>query len=74
MSVEDLPQEMKETLSKKAGIRVLTIENSENVSMLTNKTPPEHERITVASPIISIAPSTNTSHNILPTIPHKVGS
>ena len=35
MSDEDLPQETEETLNKKSGISVLTIDNSENVSTMT---------------------------------------
>ena len=35
MGDEDLPQETEETLNEKAGISVLTIENSENVSTMT---------------------------------------
>ena len=35
MSDEDLPQETEEKLNEKAGISVLKIENSENVSTMT---------------------------------------
>ena len=35
MSDEDLPQEIEETLNEKAGIIVLIIDNSENVSIMT---------------------------------------
>ena len=37
MSDEDLSQETEETLNEKAGISVLTIDNSENVSKMTKQ-------------------------------------
>ena len=71
---EDLPQEIEEALNEKAGISVLTIDNSENVSTRTENSLPDMETTTLASPIASIAPSFDTSRNNLPTTPHQVGT
>ena len=69
MSDEDLPQETEETLNEKAGISVLTIDNSENVSTMTENCLPDMETTTLASSIASIATSFNNSRNNIPTTP-----
>ena len=74
MSDGYLTQEMEETLNKKAGISVLTIDNSEHVSTPTENYLPEMETTTLAPAITSIAPPPNNSRNTLPTTPHKVGT
>ena len=74
ISDEDLPQETEETLNEKAGISVLTIDNSENVSTMTENYLPGMETTTLASAIVSIVPSPNTSRNTQPTTPHKFGT
>ena len=74
MSAEDLPQETEETLNEKAGISVLTIDNSENVSTMTENYLPDMETTTLASSIASISPSFDTSRNNLPTMPRQVGT
>ena len=71
---EDLPQEKEETLNKKAGINVLTIDNSENVSTMTENYLLDMETSTLASSIELIAPPLDTSRNTLLTTPHKVGT
>ena len=73
MSDEDLPQETEETLDEKAGISVLKIDNSKNVSTMIENYLPDMEATTLASAIASIALYPDTSHNTLPTTPHKVG-
>ena len=67
MSNEDLPPETEETLNKKAGISVLTIDNSENVSTMTENYLPDMETTTLASSLASISLSFDTSRNTLPT-------
>ena len=47
MSDEYLPQETEKTLNKKAGISVLTIKNSENVSTITENYLPDTETTTL---------------------------
>ena len=66
-----LPQETEETLNYKAGISVLKIDNSENVSTMTENYLPDMETTILASSIASIAPSFDTSSNTLPTTPHQ---
>ena len=51
ISDEDLPQEMGETLNEKAVISILTIDNSENVSIMTENYLPDIETNTLASDI-----------------------
>ena len=60
MSDEYLPQETEETLNEKARISVLTIDNSENVSTMTENYLPYMETTTLASSIASMAPSFDT--------------
>ena len=74
MSDEDLPQETEEKLNEKAGISVLKIENSENVSTMTENYLLDMETTTLASSMVQIAPSFNTSRYNLPTTPHQVGT
>ena len=74
MNDEDLPQETEETLNEKAGISVLTIDNSENVSTMTENYLWDMETTTLSSYIESIAPSFGTSRNTLPTTPHTFGT
>ena len=69
-----LPQETEETLNEKAVISVLTIDNSENVSIMTENYLSDMETTTLASAIASISPSLDNSRNTLPTTPHKVGT
>ena len=71
---EYLPQETEETLNEKAGTSVLTIDNSENVSTMTENYLPDMETTTLVSAIALIEPSPDTSRNTLPTTPHKVGT
>ena len=74
ISDEDLLQETDETLNEKAGMIVLSIDNSENVSTMTENCLPDMETTTLASSIASIAPSFDTSCNTLTTTPHQVGT
>ena len=73
-SDENLPQETEETLNEKAVISVLTIENSENVSTTIENYLLDMETTTLASSIAVIEPSSGTSCNTLPTMPHQVGT
>ena len=72
MSGKYLPQETEEALNDKAGIGVITIDHSGNMSILTGTYLPDMENSTIASPIILIAPSAESSHNTLPTTPHTL--
>ena len=74
MSDKDLPQETEETLNEKAGTSVLTMDNSENVSTMTENYLPDMETTTLASAIASIALSPDNSRNTLPNRPYKVGT
>ena len=74
MSDDDLPQETEEKLKEKAGISVLKIDNSENVSTITENYLLDMETTTLTSSIAYIAPSFDTSFNTLPTTPHQVGT
>ena len=74
MSYEYLPQEIEETLNEKAVISVLTIDNSENVSTMTENYLPDMETTTLASSIEFMAPSFDTSRNTLPTTPYQFGT
>ena len=74
MSDEYLPQETEETLNEKAGISVLTIDNSENVSTMIENYLPDMKTTTLASSIASIALSFDKSRNNLPTMPRQVGT
>ena len=51
MSDEYLPKETEETLNEKAGISVLTIENSENVSTMTENYLPDIKTTTLSPAI-----------------------
>ena len=74
MGDEDLPQKTEETLNEKAGINVPTIDNSENMSTMTENCLPDMETTTLASSIASIAPSFDTSRNNIPTMPCQFGT
>ena len=74
MSDEYLLQEIYEKLNEKAGISVLTIDNSDNVSSMTENYLLDMETTTLSPSIVSIASSFDTSRNTLPTTPHQVGT
>ena len=71
---EDLPQETEESIDEKAGVSVLIIDNSENVSTMKKYYLLDMETTTLSSSISYIAPSFNTSRNTLPTTPHQIGT
>ena len=56
MSDEDLPQETEKIINEKAGIIVLIIDNSENVSPMIESYLPDMETTTLASAIVLISP------------------
>lgn len=72
MNGEYLQQEAEETFNEKAGISALTIDNSENVSIITANFLLDIESSTISSLIVSIAPSADTLRNTIPTTPHTV--
>ena len=67
-------QETEETLNNKAGTSVLTIDNSENVSTITENYLSDMETTTLVSSISLIAPHFYTSHNTIPNTPYQVGT